>query len=147
MACAPRINNLSSPISKLDGDVNKLRETLSKTGTQNNVVSDTIGKLDKASKDVSTTFDFFKKAIKLAELGAILLSGGLTVLLAFAPEIINWYNEVLHSGEAADKAKLSISSMTQALGGDEYTSAVKQINELKVNTDLAKQGFVDKKMY
>lgn len=143
------INNLSGPISKLDGEVAKLNKSLSETGTQNNIVSDTINKLNTASKDTRTGFVLFDKAVKILETGIVslrgVLSGGLTLLLAFAPEIINWYNEVLHSGEAADEAKLKISSMNDALGSDAYTKAVTEINQLKINVDLSKKSFIDKK--
>lgn len=85
------INNLSTPVSKLDGDVVKLKDTLSKTSMQSNIVSDSINKLEKASKEAPTTVGFLKTAVGFLETGVISLKGalpgGLTLLLAFAPEI------------------------------------------------------------
>jgi hypothetical protein len=93
------INNLSNPISKLDGDVVKLTESLKKTGEQNNIVSDTINKFGKANDEAKKAVELFNTALGFLKNGVIsfesAVTGGLTLLLAFAPEIIKWVGEVI----------------------------------------------------
>ncbi len=142
------IANLSNPISKLDNDVAKLNDTLNKTGKESNTVSDIIDKLSKAfntAKDgIGLVKDAFGSLKKEASLLESELTLGLSVIIAFGPELINWAKSLLKGGEAADKAKLSISAMSSALQNGAYADASKQISELKINVGLARQGFLNK---
>lgn len=48
--------------------------------------------------------------------------------------------------EKITESKLAQDSMNKALAGSEYTSAVKSVNELRINIDLAKKGVISKEV-
>ncbi|RZA03019.1 MAG: hypothetical protein EOP47_04595 [Sphingobacteriaceae bacterium] len=143
------INNLSNPISKLDSEVGKLNENLNKTGKENNVVGDTIEKIVKSSNTAKDAIKLFKEAVGLlkVEVSALeaTLTMGLSVIIAFGPQLIEIAKGFFKGGEAADKAKLSFSAMSGALQSGAVTDAAKQLSELKINVDLAKGGLLSKK--
>ncbi len=143
------ITNLSNPISKLDSEVEKLNENLNKTGKENNVVGDTIEKIVKSSQTAKDAIKLFKEAVGLlkVEVSALeaSLTMGLSVIIAFGPELIEIAKGFFKGGEAADKAKLSFTAMSGALQSGAVKDATKQLNELKINVDLAKGGLLTKK--
>jgi hypothetical protein len=73
------------------------------------------------------------------------LSGGLAVLITFGPEVLKWATSLLKGKEAITQAKLSLDTLNKALQSSDYSNAIKQMNELKINVGLAKKGFLDKK--
>jgi hypothetical protein len=96
------INNLSTPISKLDGDVKKLNDSLSETKTQNDSMADSVIKVGNTFDALKTIYDGVKASLKYLNISAgtlqATLTGGLSLIVAFLPEIINWVKE-LSKGE------------------------------------------------
>ncbi|MFD2145476.1 hypothetical protein [Mucilaginibacter antarcticus] len=91
------ISNLAIPISKLDGDIKKLSDSISQNKAQSESMTDsvikfgdTLGALQVIHKAVLKGMDLLK--ISGAALQAS-LTGGLSVIIAFLPEIINWVKE------------------------------------------------------
>ena len=111
------ITNLSNPISKLDNDISKLNNTLNKTGTQNDV-GDTITKLINSSKEAPEVLKFFSAALNIVKTGVIslegALTGGLTVLLAFLPEIVNFATSLFKGKDAVNAMALSFQNLNAA---------------------------------
>ncbi|GAB2983993.1 hypothetical protein GCM10027049_21890 [Mucilaginibacter puniceus] len=93
------INNLSNPISKLDGDIVKLTESLKKTSEQNQNVESTIKRVKEGIFESIDIFDKLKEGINKLKIsfGALeaTFTAGLSILIAFAPEIIKWVGEVI----------------------------------------------------
>ncbi|MDB4926780.1 hypothetical protein [Mucilaginibacter sp.] len=143
------ITNLSLPITKLDDDVSKLSESVGKLKSESDPVNDTLTKIKKTSEDAAPIVKAFTTAIEFLTKGTIsleaALTGGLTVLLAFGPQALEFIKSLTNGKEAVDKAKLSINAMNGALQSSDYSNAVKQINELKINIGLTRKGFLDKK--
>lgn len=77
---------------------------------------------------------------------ANLLPGvGLAGLLAFAVDPILEYVSKLNIFKTKlTESKIAQEDMAKALSGGDYAKAVTNVNELRINIDLAKKGFIDK---
>jgi len=73
-----------------------------------------------------------------------LLSVGITLLTTFSGEIIKWALAYFKGKDAIDQAKLSLNTLNKALADTNYAQAIKQVDELRINVNLAKNGFIDK---
>jgi len=73
------------------------------------------------------------------------ITAGLSILITFAPEILKWIVSLTKGKDAITQAKLSLDTLNKALQSSDYSNAIKQMNELKINVGLAKKGFLDKK--
>jgi|GEM_PF-3846587 len=67
------------------------------------------------------------------------LTGGLGILIAFAPEIINYISAWIKGKEALDNAKLSVDSLNKGISSTEYSKAIEDITRLKIKVDLARR--------
>ena len=143
------INSLSDPISKLDDGIDKLSTSVKELNSESDPVSSTLSKIKKASEDTEPVVKGLKAAYELLTKGALsleaALTGGLTILLALAPQIFELITSLTKGKEVVDKAALSLNNMNSALQSSSYSNAIKQFNELKINVGLAKKGFLDKK--
>jgi len=150
------ISNLSNPvatlsnsISSFDKDVAKLTGSIDKLTDKNKKFSESGGKFKDTVKNVSETFDTFCGAIEIVKKsvssleGAI--SGGLTVLITWGPELLKFIGALFKGKDAIDQTKMSMDTMNRALESSDYSNAIQQINDLKINIGLAKKGFLDKK--
>lgn len=81
----------------------------------------------------------------LRTLANILPGIGIAGLIAFATgPIIEYIGKLNLFKKATSEAKATQETLTKALSGNEYADAVTNINELRINIDAAKKGFVDK---
>lgn len=61
-----------------------------------------------------------------------------------APKIEEYVSNMFSSKKALDALKQSQERLNEALKSGEYQDAVKQVEELRINVELAKKGFLDK---
>lgn len=59
--------------------------------------------------------------------------------------IVNFTKKLLASSKAIDEVKASQQSLNKAFESNSYTEAIKNVDQLRINIDLAKQGFLSKK--
>ncbi|MGN6398727.1 MAG: hypothetical protein ACTHMI_24380 [Mucilaginibacter sp.] len=150
------VNNLSNPltglsnhISILDKNLSKANDSLNKLSKQNKEAESSGQKVKESIKGVGEAFDITKKITDLLKAsfenleGA--LTGGISIIIAYLPELTNWISSLIKGKEAADATKLSAETMNQAIDNSDYSNAVAQVNNLKINVELAKQGLIDKK--
>jgi chromosome segregation ATPase len=104
------ITNLSTPISKLDTDVSKLTSSISQLGSQNDSIRDSATRVVgtyKALEQIYKAVDFAITALRTGTLSlTAALTGGLTLVIAFLPEIIELTKSFFKGNE-------SISTMAQ----------------------------------
>jgi hypothetical protein len=136
------INSLSAPVNKLDNDLSALTDSVSKLNSAGNPVSDTINKISKASGDATSVMEGFKKVIDIVKVGAIsleeALTGGLTILIAFAPEIIKWVGEMM-------KGTTTLSALNKTLKDNKIV--MDAVNQAKLQgTQNAQQELVQLKL-
>ena len=142
------IQNLSTPISKLDDNITGLTNSLDKLNTQNQNVASSGNKVKEALDKISSTSTALEKVIDIVKTsfasleGA--LTGGLTILIAFAPEIINFTKALFKGKDAIDQAKLSLNELNKGLSSTDYSKAIENVDTLKIKVDLAKKGFIQK---
>ncbi len=123
------ISNLSTPITKLDSDISRLSESVGKINSQNNSLVDSVSKVGTVYDSLSKIYDGVEYAMKALKVGAIsleaALTGGLTVILAFLPQIIEITKSFFKGNE-------TISTMAQNF---------KNLNAVMktANTDAAEQ--------
>ena len=86
------IDNLGKPISDLSDNINSLDQNLSKIGGSSDQVT---SKVNTLSSTFSTSIGIIKTLTEQVEGWGLALSGGLSVLVAFAPEIIKWIGNMV----------------------------------------------------
>lgn len=69
---------------------------------------------------------------------------GITLLTAFGKEIGNFFSKLFAGSREFDKAAEGVRAMNKAIQDTSYKDAVKNVNEMRINIGLAKQGFLDK---
>jgi hypothetical protein len=74
-----------------------------------------------------------------------LISVGITLLTLYGGKIVDWVKNLFSGKDALDKTRESQELLNKAMAGTEYSSAIKSLDELKINVGLAKQGFIDKR--
>jgi len=73
-----------------------------------------------------------------------LLSIGITLLTVYGKEIVEWIGALFKGKEALDKAAMSLANLNKALDDTSFADAIKNVDELKIQIDLAKKGIADK---
>lgn len=143
------LTNISKNVKELNNDFNKLSNTLNQTTKDNQNAGNTIGQLNDNVEKLTKSYDLWEKAIKIARTAVLSLEGaltaGLSVIMAFGPEILNFIGSLTKGNDAISKASLSLSTLNKSLGSSDYSKAIKQYNELKINVDLAQKVFFNKK--
>src|SRR4051812_358741 len=88
------INNLSNPITKLDSDLSKLTGSIDQLAKQNNSLGDSATKIYNNYFALQRIIKEVKEGMEALKMGTLsleaALTGGLSVILAFLPEIINF---------------------------------------------------------
>ncbi len=100
------INNLAAPISKLDGDISRLNNNLNKADKENQNIASTIKRVKDGIFEAIDIFDKLKKGIDILKisfgsLGAT-LTAGLSLVIAFLPEIINFTTSLFKGKDAVN---------------------------------------------
>ncbi len=123
------ITNLSTPINTLNSEVSKLNGSVDQLNSQNDSIRDSATRVVGTYKALGDIFDGVRKAIDLAKAGALsfeaVLTGGLTIIISFLPEIIELTKSFFKGNE-------TISTMAQNF---KNLSAVMKT----ANTDAAEQ--------
>jgi len=129
------ITNLSNPIAALDKDVSNLTDTVNKLNAQNDSVVGSITQIKNASDTASTIIDGFSAAIKFLRTGVLTLTealtGGLTILIAFAPEIINLVTSFLKGKDAVNAMAKNLKNLNDVMKASN-TDAASQITNLNL---------------
>ncbi|WP_413668917.1 hypothetical protein ACEN9X_02570 [Mucilaginibacter sp. Mucisp86] len=143
------IKNFSENVEALDKDLNKLTDSIKKLNEQNEAATKGGNKFQETLSTLSSTFSIWKGIIEGLKAGFLtftnVLSGGLTILTIYGPEILKWIASLSKGKDAIDKAKLSLDSLNKAFGSSDYSKAIQQLDELKINVGLARSGFLKKK--
>jgi hypothetical protein len=74
----------------------------------------------------------------------LLMSVGVTLLTLYGAKIVDWIGALFKGKQALDQLKMSQETLNKAFASSEYTEAVKNVNELTINIDLAKRGLISK---
>jgi archaellum component FlaC len=119
------INDLSNPINKLDGDIRKLNDSINETKTQNDSMVDSVIKVGNTFEALKTLYKSVNEGVKLLKISSAslqaTLTGGLSIIVAFLPEIINWIKELA-------KGNTTLSALNQTLKDTKIvTEAVNQV--------------------
>jgi len=73
-----------------------------------------------------------------------LLSVGVTLLTLYGGELIKWASNAMKGKEAINSIKISQEGLNKAFEESSVKDAVKNVNELTTNIDLAKKGIISK---
>lgn len=120
------INNLSNPIIKLDDNLSDLTESINKLSSENGGLAGTIQKIKKSSES--------KTGIVEMEAAC---TAGLTVIIAFGPQLLEYAKAWFKGKEATEQAKLSLDALNKGISSTDYSKAIENVNALKQNkTDL-----------
>lgn len=86
----------------------------------------------------------------LSELGGAifsvqsLMSVGVTLLTIYGAKMVQWGIDAYNSSKGIDSAAKSIETLNKAFEDTTVTKAMEEVNQLGVNIQLAKDGFLDK---
>lgn len=73
-----------------------------------------------------------------------LLPIGFLLVQSYGKEIADFFSTLFTGTKSIDKAAQAAKNLNDAFSDNSYKEAVKNVNELRINIDLAKQGFLDK---
>jgi uncharacterized protein YoxC len=108
------VNNLSNPIDKLNGEISKLSGSVGQLNTQTGFISDSALKVRDNFIALKAIFKGVEDGIAMLKAGTLsfttVLTGGLSILLTFAPEIISLVSSFF-------KGKDAVAQMTDKLKG------------------------------
>jgi len=141
------INNLSNPINSLNREISKLSTTANDLGSKNEFISDSAVKVKENFRALEAIFKDVKEGMALLKAGTLSLSaaltGGLSILLTFAPEIIDLVSSFFKGKEAVvqmtDKLK-GFNEIMKAADSDAATQTAKLNLLYKSATDVKTYG-------
>ncbi|HWY38119.1 MAG TPA: hypothetical protein VNY73_06140 [Bacteroidia bacterium] len=113
------IDGLANPIAKLDSDISKLNESMGQINSQNNSIVDStvkVGNAFSALKNIFTGVQEVMKFLKISssELGAT-LTGGLSIIIAFLPEILNLVSSFFKGKDAVNIMTNNLKNMNEVM--------------------------------
>lgn len=123
------IDNLGKPLNDLSNNINSLDNSLSKIGGSS---EQTTTKINTLTSSFASSIGVIKNITNVVKGWGIALSGGLAILITFAPEILNWLSSLLKGKEAMDKAKLSLDALNKGISSTDYAGAIRGLDQLKV---------------
>ena len=126
--------------SILTANNDKLNRNTSLFNSIGNKIKDTAGSALENFAGLKTVIDGLGIAFETFEAE---ITARLSILITFAPEILKWIVSLTKGKDAITQAKLSLDTLNKALQSSDYSNAIKQMNELKINVGLAKKGFLD----
>lgn len=74
-----------------------------------------------------------------------LMSVGITLLTLYGDKIVTWIASLFKAKESISSVQIAQEHLNKALESTEYATAIKNVEELRINVDLAKNGFIAKK--
>jgi len=117
------INNLSNPVSQLNGDIAKLTGSIGQLNSQTGSISDAAIKIKGNFEALGDIFGAVKSGMDMLKAGTLTLTtaltGGLSILLTFAPEIISLVSSFF-------KGKEAVAQMTDKMKG--FNEIIKTAN-------------------
>jgi len=138
-------NSLSNDLNSLDRNLSKYADSLAKVNAQHQTFISTGDQVNEKASKASETFsswigvlNIFTNAIKGWQ---VALTGGLAIVVAFLPEIVNFATALFKGKDAIDQAKISLSELNKGLSSTDYSKAIQNVDELRIKVDLAKKGF------
>lgn len=136
------INNLSSPISKLDADISKLSDTISQMKSENDSIIDSAIKVGDTFEALKTIYKSVSKGIEVLKISVsgleAELTAGLSVIIAFLPEIIKWIGQL-------SKGETTLSALNKTLKDTKVV--VDAVNQARLQgTQNAQQELVQLKL-
>jgi hypothetical protein len=105
------------------------------------ILSDEFGKLSKATGSSMKALGIMFRSLFTFQTALVI---GITLLTAYGKQIGNWISSLFAGSGALDKLRASQDALNHAFSDNSYAEAVKNLNELRINIDLAKKGFLDK---
>ncbi|WP_432326121.1 hypothetical protein ACRQ5D_17900 [Mucilaginibacter sp. P25] len=133
----------------LDKDLNKLTDSIKKLNEQNEAAAKSGNAFKETLSTLSSTFSIWKNIIEGVRAGFLtftnILSAGLTILTIYGPEIMEWVASLIQGKDAINDATLKLNALNKAFSSSDYSKAIQQLDELKINVDLARNGFLKKK--
>ncbi|QTE37532.1 hypothetical protein J3L18_00245 [Mucilaginibacter gossypii] len=143
------IKNVSDNVHALDKDLNKLTDSIKKLNEQNEAAAKSGNAFKETLSTLSSTFSIWKNIIEGVRAGFLtftnILSAGLTILTIYGPEIMEWVASLIQGKDAINDATLKLNALNKAFSSSDYSKAIQQLDELKINVDLARNGFLKKK--
>src|ERR1700761_149610 len=113
------ISNLSDPINKLNGDISKLTESVNQFNSGNESVGDSISKVKSIYEGLSGILKGLKIAFDSVKGGALsfeaALTGGLSIVIAFLPEIIKFTKELFTGKEAVSAMAINFKNLNDVM--------------------------------
>lgn len=73
-----------------------------------------------------------------------LMSVGVTLLTIYGAKMVEWASNSLKSSKAIDQVAISTERLNKAFEDTSVSKAMEEVNELGINIQLAKDGFLDK---
>ncbi|MES2377504.1 MAG: hypothetical protein V4553_13035 [Bacteroidota bacterium] len=129
------ISNLSAPINKLDSDISKLTDSIGKISSQNTSLVDSVSKVSTVYESLSKIYNGVEIAITALKTGAIsleaALTGGLTVILSFLPQIIEITKRFLSGNDAISTMAQNFKNLNEVM-----TTASKDAAEQTTRLDV-----------
>ncbi|HWY38117.1 MAG TPA: hypothetical protein VNY73_06130, partial [Bacteroidia bacterium] len=144
------INNLSNPINKLDSDIKKLNDSVEEFRTQNNSTGDSIIKVKETYDSLTYIIGGLRKAFELAKAGTLsfeaALTGGLSVVIAFLPEIINFVGSIFKGKDAVSAMTNNLKNMNEVMkaANSSVSEEVSKLNILYRSATDANKPMADR---
>ena len=136
-------NTFSNNINLLNNNLSKVTDSIGKLSSQNQEFSSVTDKSTNKVSDLATTFSTLGNIVYLVKEyiqgWTAALTGGLTILIAFAPEILKFITALFKGKDAIDQAKISLGELNKGLSSTDYSKAIEQVNTFKLNIGLAKK--------
>ncbi len=139
------VNSLSNSVANLDKDLSKYRESLGQVTTKNNEFISTGEKVNEKVSSITSNFGSWLGTLDLLKLTikgwTVALTGGLSIVLAFLPEIVNLVGSFFKGKDAVaqmtDKMK-GFNEVMKAANSDTATQTAKLNLLYKSATDVKK---------
>ena len=129
------ISNLSNPIAKLDDDVSKLSESLDQLNSKNDSLSGSILKIGGVYNGLKETITAVKEVMNALKVGSAALeatlTGGLSVIIAFLPEIINLVSSFFKGKDAVNIMTNNLKNMNEVMKATN-SSVSEEVNKLNI---------------
>jgi archaellum component FlaC len=153
------VGNYASGFNGLGNSINQITRELpaftfsAQTGflaLSNNIpiLTDEIGKLVQKNKELKAsgqeTTSVFKQILGGVFSLQTLMGVAILAFTLYGKEISNFFSAIFKGNASISEFKLRIETLNKAFEDGALKNAVTDVNELRINIDLAKKGFLDK---
>jgi hypothetical protein len=147
------ISNLSVPINKLDSDISKLNDSIGKISSQNTSLVDSVSKVSTVYDSLSKIYNGVEYAMNALKVGAInleaALTGGLTVIIAFLPQIIEITKRFLSGNDAVSTMAQNFRNLNEVMkaANNDAAEQTTKLDVLYKSANNANNAYVDRLKY